>query len=174
MSRYFLILFLITVFFVSCSDSANNELDKKLIRDLLTQNAKCYKTKNLDCMMGTYLKDSTILAFGTNREFIGHGWDSVKVLFEKDFAPNWEMISYEYENPIIRIENDVAWISSDINSEIKIAMQGSGFNIKLDSRLTAVCKKIDGKWKFVLTNFQHFSNPEQQLNAQVNKLMEDE
>lgn len=174
MVRNFLIFIITLVLLVSCADSPNNELDKKAIEDLLTQNAKCYKTKNLDCMMETYLNDSTTLALGTNKNFIGHGWDSVRVLFEKDFAPNWEMISYEYINPIININVDLAWLCADIKSEVKVSIQGRGFNIKLDSRLTAVCKKVDGNWKFVFTNYQHFNNPEQEINSQMYRFMEQE
>ncbi len=158
-----ILILLITFLFFSCSDST--EKDKAKILDLLNHNAECYRTKNLDCIMSTYLNDSSVIALGTERNFIGRGWDAIRNIYKSDLSQNWTMLKYEYRNPIINIHNDVSWLSADVYSKIKVTLPNENnemqeIEIELDSRLTAVCKKVDGDWKFVLTNFQHFKNPE--------------
>jgi hypothetical protein len=160
-SLQYLFLLILILILTSCSDS--NE-DTQKILDLLNKNAECYSTKNLDCIMSTYLNDTSIIAMGTEKNFIGKGYDDVRKIYKKDLSQNWQMIEYEYRNPVINIQNDIAWLTANVYSKIKIEVvdefnEMKNIEIVLDSRLTAVCKKIDGQWKFVLTNFQHFKNP---------------
>ncbi|MFH1051599.1 MAG: nuclear transport factor 2 family protein [bacterium] len=166
MKNLFVLLLLPSIFFFSCSDST--EEDKAKIIDLLYHNAECYRSKNLDCIMSTYLNDSSVIALGTERNFIGRGWDAIRNIYKSDLSQNWTMIKYEYRNPIINIHQDVSWLSADVYSKIEVSLpdeynEMQEIELELDSRLTAVCKKVDGEWKFVLTNFQHFKNPAEVL-----------
>lgn len=160
------ILIISFVLLSGCSNSPDYELDKRKIIDLLEKNAGCYRNKNLDCIMSTYSKEPEVIALGTEKNFIGKGFEQIKKIYKKDLGQNWEMSTYEYKNPIIYVSGDVAWLTADVLSEIKFKMQDKDVNIKLDSRLTAVCRKVEGRWKFVLTNFQHFKNPIDALKAQ--------
>jgi ketosteroid isomerase-like protein len=162
--RIHLIIILIAFFIVSCSEKPDMVKLKQEIVDLLNLNAECYRNKDLDCIMNTYMNDSTTIALGTERNFIGIGFDKIKELYKNDLSQNWTMNSYEYKNPVINIHGDVAWLTADVSSSIKVNLQGSEFDIQLDSRLTAVCRKIGNEWKFVMTNFQHFKNPADALN----------
>ena len=161
MKMIIIYLILIAGITFSCS---NSDEDKAKIMDLLERNAGCYRTKNLDCIMSTYLNDSSVIALGTERSFVGRGYDAIRKIYKSDLSQNWIMLKYEYRNPIVNINNDIAWLTADVFSKIKVKLPDEYNEIKeieivLDSRLTAVCKKSSGKWKFVLTNFQHFKNP---------------
>ncbi len=160
----FLTLIILLVLIVGCSNTSDFELEQRKITDLLNQNAECYRNKNLDCIMETYLKDSSVIALGTERNFVGKGYEEIYKIYKSDLSQGWEMTTYEYKNPMINVDGNVAWLTADVFSEIKVNIRGNDFNIKLDSRLTAVCKKVDDEWKFVLTNFQHFKNPADALN----------
>jgi|GEM_PF-4990273 len=161
-------LILIFGFITSCTDPTE---DKAKIEDLLRKNAECYSTKNLDCIMNTYLNDTSIIAMGTEKNFIGRGYNAVMEIYKKDLSQSWQMIKYEYKNPIINIQDDIAWLTADVYSKIKVTLPDEyndlqEFEIELDSRLTAVCKKVNGEWKFTLTNFQHFKNPSETFQSE--------
>ena len=158
-------LMILQALIIGCSNTPDFELEQRKITDLLNQNAECYRNKDLDCIMGTYLKDSSAIALGTERNFVGKGYEEIYKIYKRDLGQSWEMTTYEYKNPLINVDGNVAWLTADVFSEIKVNIQGNDFNIKLDSRLTAVCKKVDNEWKFVLTNFQHFKNPADALNS---------
>jgi hypothetical protein len=120
--------------------------------------------------MSTYLNDSTTIALGTEKNFIGKGFESIKENYKKDIAQNWVLLNYIYKNPIIFIKDDIAWLTADVYSNLKISIinefdESEDIIIELDSRLTAVCRKVNGKWKFVLTNFQHFTNPAEKIKT---------
>lgn len=163
------ILIIIYSVITGCSNS--NDQEKIAIINLLNENAKRYKQKDLDCIMNTYLKDSNTIALGTEKNFIGIGFESIKENYKRDISQNWILLNYEYKNPIIFFRSDICWLTADVNSKIKVTVtnefdENEEIIVDLDSRLTAVCKKVDGKWKFVLTNFQHFTNPNDKIKLQ--------
>jgi ketosteroid isomerase-like protein len=166
------LLLTLPLFLNNCANDPDFELEKRKIIDLLNRNADSYRMKDLDGIMSTYLNDSTAIALGTSRDFTGNGFENIRELFKKDLTQSWEMLTYEYKSPYIRVSGDVAWLTADLYSEVKVNIQGKEFDLKMDSRLTAVCKKFQNEWKFVLTNFQHFTSPEQALNKEMGKILD--
>lgn len=161
-------ILIFVIFFQLLGCSKTEQEDKQEIIKLLNENSQCYRKKNLDCIMNTYLNDSNTIALGTEKNFIGKGFNSIRENYKKDISQNWVLLDYFYKNPIIYIQDDFAWLTTDVYSKLKVTIIdefdiSEDIIIELDSRLTAVCRKVNGKWKFVLTNFQHFTNPTEKI-----------
>ena len=156
------IILLLALTLLSCSEEKIDfAKEKDQILKLLTKHSESYKEKNIDKMMDLYLNDSNSVAYGTNKEFIALGWDAIKKEFSEEFQGSWQMAEFEYQDPDIKIEKNIAWLVSDVNSKINVAFQGTNYSMNRTYRITAVLKKVENQWKFVLTNFQEFGQKSQ-------------
>ncbi len=155
---FFLSFFIAIIVLCACvnlEDSEGKDKTKREIIDLMDRYAECYKEKKLDCVTSLYSDGDSTIALAPAKHIKAQGREKIGRLYSRDLKSGWEMKSFEYDNIFIDSRKNVAWLSADVVSRLRI----DTFQIVIESRLTGVCEKIDADWKFVMTDFQHFRQP---------------
>jgi ketosteroid isomerase-like protein len=122
------------------------------IENLLLLNVEGYKTKNIDKIMATYANVPEVTALASSFRYKAIGWENIKAMFSQDLKFDFSLINYDLSDMEVHQNDSIAWMHVDILAKGIVGEQ----TLENKARMTAVMKKISGKWLFVMTHFQSF------------------
>lgn len=111
------------------------------VMGVLNRSLECYKTKDVDAMVGLFAPDPDVMCFGTGKDEKRVGLEEIRAQFERDFS-QCDSILCELGWHTISSAGTVAWVVADylVHAAIK------GQKMEMTMRVSIVLERRDQKW----------------------------
>ncbi len=156
-SPAWLLAFLLLFVFTSGPGVASQDRGKKTEADIeatLSRMAELYKAKDVAGLMTITAKEKDVTVVGILEEEPLVGYDRIRAGLERTFAGLTEIKSMEVKPYAVSESGGVAWLAADV----RLIAVTKGKGVDLHGNMTAVLRKISGRWLFAQS---HFSFPRQ-------------
>lgn len=142
---------LLTVFPVNLSNLRNTK-SKSEIHAMLTRFDELYRGKDVAGLTALYSDAPDVIAIGAGKSEQYIGPEAIEAAYKKEFSELGEIKSVRHKTLSVTISRETASLAA----VRYITAQSKDEVIHRRGRLTAVLKKIHGRWVFIQT---HFSLP---------------
>ena len=142
---------LLTVFPVNLSNLRNTK-SKSEIQAMVSKFNELYRAKDIEGLTGLYSDAPDVIAIGAGKleQFVGH--KAVEAAYKEEFAEVGEIKSVVHKIVSLTISGETA----SLGAVRYITALRKNEVIQSTGRLTAVLKKVHGRWFFIQT---HYSLP---------------
>lgn len=127
--------------------------DERQIRQLMDHFAAAFRAKDVDTLMSLYEHSDKLVIFDVVPPLQYTGWDAYRKDFKGMFDRYNGRLTFDFNNLNITTDGNMAY--SDSIDHVTGTLQ-AGKKMDYNVRVTAVYRKIDGKWLIV---HEHVSVP---------------